>query len=104
LIKSGRDIFKSSFWQKLRSLDGLIDEKYPNERLEQLFLEKFKDCQLSELLKPCLISSYEIERRKAHFFDRIDAQKIQQKTILLKISPEPHRPLPPILRLLKSTL
>lgn len=81
LIKRGREIFKSSFWQKLRSLDGLIDEKYPSERLEQFFLENFKDCKLSELLKPCLISSYDIERRKAHFFDQIDAQKISSRRL-----------------------
>jgi patatin-like phospholipase/acyl hydrolase len=84
LIKSGRDIFKSSFGQKLRSIDGLIDKKYPSERLEQFFLEKFKDCQLSELLKPCLISSYDIERRKAHFFDRIDAQKYPSEDYFIK--------------------
>ncbi|MEG3929484.1 patatin-like phospholipase family protein [Microcoleus sp. D3_18a_C4] len=74
-IESGRDVFKSSLWQKLTSIDGLIDEKYPGERLEQFFLENFRNCKLSELLKPCLISSYDIERRKAHFFDQIDAKE-----------------------------
>ncbi|MEG4044437.1 MULTISPECIES: patatin-like phospholipase family protein [unclassified Microcoleus] len=74
-IKSGRDVFQTSLWQKVRSLDGLRDEKYPSDPLEKLFWENFRDCKLSELLKPCLISSYDIERRKAHFFDQIDAQK-----------------------------
>lgn len=72
-IESGRDVFKSSLWQKLKSFDGLIDEKYPSTRLEAFFIENFQDCKLSELLKPCLISSYDIERRKAHFFNQIDA-------------------------------
>ena len=74
-IKSGRDVFQTSFWQKVRSLDGLRDEKYPSDPLEKLFWEHFRDCKLSELLKPCLISSYDIERRKAHFFDQIDGKK-----------------------------
>ncbi|MGB7892408.1 MAG: patatin-like phospholipase family protein, partial [Microcoleus sp.] len=74
-IKSGRDVFQTSFWQKVRSLDGLRDEKYPSDPLEKLFWENFRDYKLSELLKPCLISSYDIERRKAHFFDQIDAKK-----------------------------
>ncbi|PSB02869.1 patatin, partial [filamentous cyanobacterium Phorm 46] len=74
-IKSGRDVFQSSFWQTLKSLDGLVDEKYPSERLEKFLLENFRDAKLSELLKPCLISSYDIERRKAHFFNQIDAKK-----------------------------
>ncbi|MEG4630882.1 patatin-like phospholipase family protein [Microcoleus sp. AR_TQ3_B6] len=47
-------------------------------------MEKFKDCKLSELLKPCLISSYDIERRKAHFFDRIDAQKYPAEDYFIK--------------------
>ncbi|MBE9187181.1 patatin-like phospholipase family protein [Microcoleus sp. LEGE 07076] len=74
-INNGRDVFKSSFWQKLRVLDGLIDEKYSSAPLEKSFSENFRDCQLSQLLKPCLISSYDIERRKANFFNQIDAKK-----------------------------
>lgn len=83
-IKSGRDVFKSSFWQKLKSIDGLIDEKYPSDRLEQFFLENFRDCKLSELLKPCLICSYDIERRKAHFFDKIDALQYPAKDYFIR--------------------
>lgn len=73
-IDSGRDVFNSSFWQKVKSLGGLIDEKYPSDRLDLFLGETFRDCKLSELLKPCLISSYDIERRKAHFFNQIDAK------------------------------
>lgn len=73
-IDSGRDVFNKSFWQTLKSLDGLIDEKYPSDRLDLFLGETLRDCKLSELLKPCLISSYDIERRKAHFFNQIDAK------------------------------
>ncbi|MEG4487793.1 patatin-like phospholipase family protein [Microcoleus sp. D2_18a_B4] len=83
-IESGRDVFKSSLWQKLRSIDGLIDEKYPGERLEQFLLENFRNCKLSELLKPCLISSYDIERRKAHFFDQIDAKELPAEDYFIR--------------------
>ncbi|MBE9120405.1 patatin-like phospholipase family protein [Tychonema sp. LEGE 07199] len=74
-INSGRDVFKSSFWQKVRSIDGLIDEKYPSPPLEEFFRKNFSDCQLSQLLKPCLISSYDVERRKANFFNQMDAKE-----------------------------
>ena len=83
-IKSGRDVFQSSFWQKLKSLDGLIDEKYPSNRLEEFFLENFIDCKLSELLKPCLISSYDVERRKAHFFNQMDGRKNPEKDYFIR--------------------
>ncbi|MCW6050648.1 patatin-like phospholipase family protein [Microcoleus sp. A2-C5] len=83
-IKSGREVFKSSFWQKLKSIDGLIDEKYPSDALEKFFLEHFKDCQLSQLLKPCLITSYDIERRKANFFNQIDAKKYPEADYFIR--------------------
>jgi uncharacterized protein len=74
-IDSGIDFFQSSFLKTLESLDGLIDEKYPSDALEKFCWQNFKDCKLSQLLKPCLISSYDVERRKAHFFNQIDAKK-----------------------------
>lgn len=74
-IDSGIDFFQSSFGKTLASLDGLIDEKYPSDALEKFFWQNFKDYKLSQLLKPCLISSYDVERRKAHFFNQIDAKK-----------------------------
>ncbi|XZO00015.1 MAG: patatin-like phospholipase family protein [Microcoleus sp.] len=83
-IKSGRDVFKSSFWQTLTSLDGLVDEKYSSDRLEKFFLEHFRDCQLSQLLKPCLITSYDIERRKAHFFNQKDAVNNPEEDYFIK--------------------
>ena len=83
-IDSGRDVFKSSFWQTLKSLDGLIDEKYESERLEKFFRENFRDCKLSELLKPCLISSYDVERRKAHFFNQMDGLKNPEKDYFIR--------------------
>lgn len=83
-IKSGRDIFKSSFWQTLISLDGIVDEKYSSVDLEKFLLEQFADCKLSELLKPCLITSYDIERRKAHFFNQIDAIKNVKNDYLIR--------------------
>ncbi|MEG4282551.1 patatin-like phospholipase family protein [Microcoleus sp. A006_D1] len=83
-IKSGRDVFKSSLWQKIHSLDGLIDEKYPSDALEQFFRENFRDCKLSELLKPCLITSYDVERRKATFFNQIDAKKYPEANYFIR--------------------
>lgn len=83
-IDSGRDVFNKSFWQKFNFLDGLIDEKYPSDRLEIFLGETFRDCKLSELLKPCLISSYDIERRKAHFFNQIDALKNPEEDYFIR--------------------
>ncbi|NJK76537.1 MAG: patatin [Richelia sp. CSU_2_1] len=83
-IGSGRDVFKTSFWQTLKSLDGLVDEKYASDALEKYFLKNFEDCKLSELLKPCLITSYDVERRKATFFNQMDGRKTPDRDFFIR--------------------
>ena len=48
------------------------DEKYDATALEKLLKEYLGDIKLSELLKPCLIPAYDIDRRSSHFFNQHD--------------------------------
>lgn len=73
-ILHGEEIFTSNFIRKISSLFGVIDEKYSAKALERWLLYYFKDIKLSQLLKPCLITAYDIERRRAHFFRQHDAK------------------------------
>lgn len=72
-LERGDEIFDISLWQKLKSGGGLLDEKYSADELEDALKDYFKDLKLSELLKPCIITSYDIRRRQAHFFTQHDA-------------------------------
>jgi patatin-like phospholipase/acyl hydrolase len=72
-LKQGGEIFDVSFRKKLQSLGGVTDEKYEAKALEKALSEKFGDKLLSQALKPCLITSYDIEKRQAHFFTSADA-------------------------------
>jgi uncharacterized protein len=72
-LKHGTDIFSRSTTKKMSSLGGMTDEKYSESELEKALENYFKDIKLSQLLRPCLITSYEIERRYAHFFTQHDA-------------------------------
>ncbi len=72
-LKKGDQIFELNFWQKFRSGMSLTDEKYPSEHLEDALKDYLGDTKLSELLKPCLITSYDIFQRKAVFFNKTDA-------------------------------
>ncbi|MGL5063336.1 MAG: patatin-like phospholipase family protein [Microcoleus sp.] len=83
-IDSGRNVFKTSFWQTMMSLDGLVDEKYPSDVLEKYFRQNFGDCKLSELIKPCLISSYDVERRKTTFFNQMDGRESPEKDYFIR--------------------
>lgn len=67
-LKRGGDIFDVSFMQKLRSGAGLLDEKYSADEIESALKENFGDTWLSELRKPCLVTSYDLQNRNAFFF------------------------------------
>jgi uncharacterized protein len=67
-LSRGSNIFSIPTSHSLRSLRGVRDEKYPAYGLENALKDYFGDTKLSQLLKPCLITSYDIKRRSAHFF------------------------------------
>lgn len=73
-LNQGDEIFDISFKKKLTSLGGILDEKYSEKELEEALNDYLKDTKLSEILKPCLITSYDMRNRRAHFFTSHDAQ------------------------------
>lgn len=83
-LKNGGAIFSEQFGHKLRTMGGVLDEKYSEVGLEKSLNEYFGDTKLSELLKPCLITSYDIKRRQGHFFTQHDAIKRKGWDYLVK--------------------
>ncbi|MBX7141791.1 MAG: patatin-like phospholipase family protein [Chitinophagales bacterium] len=74
-LNKGGQIFETDFFRKLDTLGGLTDELYGHENIERLFKEYFDDIRMSDLLKPCLITSYNIFDRCAVFFNSNDVKK-----------------------------
>lgn len=74
-MEHGGEIFDVPLMHAIRTAGGLLDEKYPADKLESALLQYLGDTRLSELLKPCLITAYDVERRKAHFFTQHDAHQ-----------------------------
>ncbi len=72
-LERGDEIFNIPFRHKIKSAGGLTDEKYPVAELEAALNDYFGDTKLSQLLKPCLITAYDIKRRQGHFFNQMDA-------------------------------
>ncbi len=64
----GHEIFKSGFFKKLIAGLGISSERYDSAPLEGILKDHFADTKLSQLMKPCIISAYNIELRKTHFF------------------------------------
>jgi patatin-like phospholipase/acyl hydrolase len=67
-LDRGDEIFDASHWQKIKSGKGILDEKYDAKELEEALEDNFKETEFNELLKPCIISSYDIRNVKPHFF------------------------------------
>lgn len=71
--EKGGNIFQVSFWEKLINPFGLLSEKISEESLEKNLNEFFGNLELKDLTKPCLITSYDIENRRAKLFNSVDA-------------------------------
>lgn len=74
-FERGQEIFTNTLMHRIKSLGGVLDEKYNSVGLENALLDYFGDTKLSELLKPTLITAYDIRRRRANFFTQHDAHK-----------------------------
>lgn len=70
----GAEIFDAPLLKRIRSLNGLRDERYEARGLERLIDEKMGDLWLSQLIKPCLITAYDVTRRRTKFFTQHDAR------------------------------
>ncbi|MCH7408586.1 patatin-like phospholipase family protein [Belliella sp. DSM 111904] len=66
--ENGGAIFRKPIGHKLRTVFGIREEKYPNTNLLKALDTYFGNVYLSELIKPCLFTSYDIESRNAKFF------------------------------------
>ncbi|MFD0932228.1 CBASS cGAMP-activated phospholipase [Psychroflexus salinarum] len=67
-LDRGNAIFDVNLWQNVNSLFGIADEKYDEHELEKALQDTFKDCWLSDLIKPCIISAFNVTNGKPHFF------------------------------------
>lgn len=75
---------------KNKSVLGLADEKYNASELEETLEDTFGELKLSNLLKPCIISSYDIKNGKPHFLSNTN-QTMPRTILKLKMLLELHR-------------
>ncbi len=74
-LEKGNYIFSADIWNKVTSMGGFLKARYPHQPLEKVLNVAFKQTKVSELLKPCLITSYDVERKTPVFFQSHVAQK-----------------------------
>lgn len=82
-LNRGDDIFTKSLWQRIKTLAGFRDERYPSIPLEKALYEYFGDAKLSDMLRPCMITAYDIRNRRARFFTSSNAH-LEESNFLLR--------------------
>jgi patatin-like phospholipase/acyl hydrolase len=78
-LNHGDKIFDRSLSQRFISGDGLLDEKYSAKVLENVLNDYFKDVQMKELIRPCLIPGYNVEGYCPYFFTQHDTAAKKDK-------------------------
>jgi patatin-like phospholipase/acyl hydrolase len=71
-LQNGDNIFDVSLFRAITTVEGFAGPKYSAEALETILKNYLGDLKLSQFLKPCLITSYDITRREAKFFNQAD--------------------------------
>lgn len=74
-LRFGARVFDDTLDHRILTMGGLLDEKYTSQGLEKVLRDYFDDLQLSHLLKPSLITTYNITKREAHFFTQHTADR-----------------------------
>lgn len=82
--KKGGDIFNVSFWEQLTNPFGLFNEKISQKNLEKQLDEVFGNLELKQFIKPCLITSYDIQNRRAKLFTSHEATKGELENFYVK--------------------
>lgn len=82
----GGEIFHVSPVQMFKSIHGLIDERYSADNLERTLAEYFGEVTLRDLLKPCLITAYDIEHRRTKFFNQTDGTSRGRNFLLREVA------------------
>ena len=67
---------KKNGWLGLRQI--FYAAKYSPKNLEKIFQQEFNDIKMSELLKPCIVTTYDMESKTAYFFN--SSNKVEKKS------------------------
>lgn len=82
-LQNGHIIFNKTFKQKILSGFGLLGAEYSSVGLEQILQKYFGKHELKDLIKPCLITSLDTEKRKCVFFKQHYAKQTSEENFFL---------------------
>ncbi len=68
----GETVFKRNFWHNIKTIWGLFGPTFPTSNIETPLLKELNHHKLKELIKPCLFSGYDIEKRRVVLYTNKD--------------------------------
>lgn len=71
----GPRVFSRSVWHQIRAVGNLVDEKFPATGLEEMLHRVFGEAHMSEAMTDTLVTAYDVELRRPHFFRTCDARR-----------------------------
>lgn len=78
-LTKGKTMFQTNLLHRIRTLDGLIGPKYKNKALTAELNAYFGSVKTAELLKPCLLTSYNMTTRDSLFFNSLSSMKSEDR-------------------------
>ena len=73
----GGQVFrKNSFWYDAKTAWGLLGPRFPESNIEAPLLQYMNHYKLKDLLKPCMFSGYDIDKRKVIFYTNADEHQL----------------------------
>ena len=83
-LSTGDEIFSQNLWQKIVRSHGITSSKYSAERIEKVLAKHFGDTQLADLLKPCLLTAYDLKTNRKILFRQHRAKKQDEDNFYLR--------------------
>jgi len=71
-VDMGQKVFKKTLGYNLKTLWGLFGSRYSASNIEDFLLQSVGHYKLQDLIKPCLFTGYDIEKRKANIYTNKD--------------------------------
>lgn len=78
-LTKGKSMFQTTPLHKIRTLGGLIGPKYKNKVLSAELNAYFGNVKTAALLKPCLLTSYNMTTRDSLFFNSLSSLKSEDR-------------------------
>jgi uncharacterized protein len=83
--QEGPRIFSRSVWQRIRSGEGLVDEKYSAGALDDVLHRYMGEARLKDAVTDLIVTAYDTERRRPEFFKSARARESPERDLPLRL-------------------